>query len=486
MDDRVKEYVLDVIGATRDPGTVGLTELRPLVEYGASRAPASSCCARRRRTRFCRPRLREPRRREGPRADTLRHRVILTYRADADGIGPDALIDDCSPPCRCRDSRGGRARGPADRDHHPAPGPGHRGRRILQRVSGPGGRVRRGSGISARRRRPHHRLERDRPARLRLRQALPRGARAHRPLRGRLQRVGRVRHPAAHQARAGARGVRRPGARRGPEQRPGRCRVLHRSAGALRAAPQRPPAGAPGDRRAPGVPAAARGTTWPARSARSSPCSAGGRSCSSSPTFRAGSRPILGRLARRHDVIAVQLLDPRERELPHVGLVALRDAETDDWRWVDTRARRCGPVRAAPGFDAGWSQPSRGNQADLLRLDAGEPTVSRSSRSSAGASGCSGAEADRVRRARRCCSGPSRSAAGQSLTDIPQLRGHRRAGQGHRGRFDRAHLPAPPQRAGSADRHRARAGRRSCRRESGYSRSSGCSAAETACSPDGR
>ena len=99
--------------------------------------------------------------------------------------------------CRCHDARGGHARGPADRDHHPPPGARHRGRRILQRVPRPRGRVRRGARVSAGRRRPHHRLERDRPARRRLRQALSRGAGAVGALRGGPERVGRVRQPAS-------------------------------------------------------------------------------------------------------------------------------------------------------------------------------------------------------------------------------------------------------------------------------------------------
>lgn len=39
---------------------------------------------------------------------------------------------------------------------------------------------------------------------------------------------------------------------------------------------------------------------------------------------------------RKHDLIAVQVYDPRETELPPVGLMKLQDAETGNWRWVDT------------------------------------------------------------------------------------------------------------------------------------------------------
>src|SRR5262245_28459212 len=42
------------------------------------------------------------------------------------------------------------------------------------------------------------------------------------------------------------------------------------------------------------------------------------------------------RTARRHELIAVRLLDPREEELPDVGLVELQDAETGQRRLVDT------------------------------------------------------------------------------------------------------------------------------------------------------
>ena len=44
----------------------------------------------------------------------------------------------------------------------------------------------------------------------------------------------------------------------------------------------------------------------------------------------------LGELARRHDVVAVRLLDPLERELPDLGLLPMRDAETGEQLLVDT------------------------------------------------------------------------------------------------------------------------------------------------------
>ena len=49
-----------------------------------------------------------------------------------------------------------------------------------------------------------------------------------------------------------------------------------------------------------------------------------------------GWHQALGRLALRHDVVAVRLLDPLELELPDLGLLTLRDAETGEHVVVDT------------------------------------------------------------------------------------------------------------------------------------------------------
>ena len=42
---------------------------------------------------------------------------------------------------------------------------------------------------------------------------------------------------------------------------------------------------------------------------------------------------------RRHDLIAVELSDPLDKDLPAVGLLALEDAETGAFHWVDTAAK---------------------------------------------------------------------------------------------------------------------------------------------------
>ncbi len=48
----------------------------------------------------------------------------------------------------------------------------------------------------------------------------------------------------------------------------------------------------------------------------------------------------LGLLSRRHEVLAIRLEDPRERELPDIGTVVMTDSETGEAVWVDTHDRR--------------------------------------------------------------------------------------------------------------------------------------------------
>jgi uncharacterized protein (DUF58 family) len=64
----------------------------------------------------------------------------------------------------------------------------------------------------------------------------------------------------------------------------------------------------------------------------------------------------LGMLAHRHEVIAVRLTDPRERELPDVGAVVMEDAETGEQLYVDTHD---------PGLRRRFAEASREREADL-------------------------------------------------------------------------------------------------------------------------
>ena len=43
---------------------------------------------------------------------------------------------------------------------------------------------------------------------------------------------------------------------------------------------------------------------------------------------------------RKHDVVAIQVYDRREAELPSVGLMKIKDAETGMERWIDSSSSR--------------------------------------------------------------------------------------------------------------------------------------------------
>jgi len=81
--------------------------------------------------------------------------------------------------------------------------------------------------------------------------------------------------------------------------------------------------------------------------------------------------------ARRHDTIAVQLIDPRERVLPNVGLLTVRDPENGAWRHVDTgsSAVRTAFHQRAVAFDAALLRTLQGRGVDLIRLETGRSYV---------------------------------------------------------------------------------------------------------------
>jgi hypothetical protein len=51
-------------------------------------------------------------------------------------------------------------------------------------------------------------------------------------------------------------------------------------------------------------------------------------------------RRALSQSARRHDLVAVNIRDPREQALPDVGVVILQDAESGEVMEIDTGSRR--------------------------------------------------------------------------------------------------------------------------------------------------
>jgi len=82
-------------------------------------------------------------------------------------------------------------------------------------------------------------------------------------------------------------------------------------------------------------------------------------------------------LSRRHDIIAVWIQDPAERELPDVGGLFVRDPETGEQLWVDTSdpALRGAYRELVARQRARVEEALRGSRVDVLELSTAEPLV---------------------------------------------------------------------------------------------------------------
>jgi MoxR-like ATPase len=93
VDGRIKEYVLDIVGATRQPERLGMPEIAPLIEYGASPRAAIFLVRAAKAHAFLEGRgYVVPEDIKGLGLDVLRHRILLTYRADAEGVTADEIL----------------------------------------------------------------------------------------------------------------------------------------------------------------------------------------------------------------------------------------------------------------------------------------------------------------------------------------------------------------------------------------------------------
>jgi MoxR-like ATPase len=93
MDDRVKEYIVDVVFSTREPSQKGLRDLGSLIEYGASPRASIALALASRAHAFLRHRgyvTPEDVKAIGP--DVLRHRIVLTYEAEAEEVTAEQIV----------------------------------------------------------------------------------------------------------------------------------------------------------------------------------------------------------------------------------------------------------------------------------------------------------------------------------------------------------------------------------------------------------
>jgi MoxR-like ATPase len=93
MDERVLDYIVDLVHATRDPAAVLLPELVPLVEFGASPRASIALVQASRAHAFLRGRnYVTPEDVKAMAPDVLRHRVLTSYEAEAEEVTSDDIV----------------------------------------------------------------------------------------------------------------------------------------------------------------------------------------------------------------------------------------------------------------------------------------------------------------------------------------------------------------------------------------------------------
>ena len=95
IDEKIERYIVDIVFATRFPADYGLNDLSSIIGFGAS--PRASISLARAARSYAFLRQREYVIPEDVRAvchDVLRHRIGLTYEAEANNITADEIISE--------------------------------------------------------------------------------------------------------------------------------------------------------------------------------------------------------------------------------------------------------------------------------------------------------------------------------------------------------------------------------------------------------
>lgn len=95
MDEKVKDYILDIVFATRYPEQFKLDHLKPLIAYGASPRASIMLTVTAKANAFLRGRgYATPEDVKQIGLDVLRHRVIVTYEAEAEEMTSERIISE--------------------------------------------------------------------------------------------------------------------------------------------------------------------------------------------------------------------------------------------------------------------------------------------------------------------------------------------------------------------------------------------------------
>ena len=94
IDDQIKRYILSIVQATRNPEDYDLKKLKPLIEYGGSPRATIYLAIAARAEAFLNGRgFVTPQDVKDIAYDVLRHRIIPTYEAEAEGLTSENIID---------------------------------------------------------------------------------------------------------------------------------------------------------------------------------------------------------------------------------------------------------------------------------------------------------------------------------------------------------------------------------------------------------
>jgi MoxR-like ATPase len=93
VDEKIKNYVLDLVLTTRDPGNNGLSDLQPMIAFGASPRAGINLILAARAHAFIKGRgFVTPDDVKEVAPDVLRHRVIVSYEAEAENVDSAAIV----------------------------------------------------------------------------------------------------------------------------------------------------------------------------------------------------------------------------------------------------------------------------------------------------------------------------------------------------------------------------------------------------------
>ena len=94
LDDKIKDYIVDIIFATREPAKYGLKNLENMIQFGASpRATIALALAAKARAFLEGRGYVVPQDIKDIAPDVLRHRIIVSYEAEAENISSENIVE---------------------------------------------------------------------------------------------------------------------------------------------------------------------------------------------------------------------------------------------------------------------------------------------------------------------------------------------------------------------------------------------------------